>query len=269
MKQTVCVLCLFLMLLLAGERGFGQEELPQFKFHSVILQASDLKYAPRDDIIEPAVIATEGRLEQPLGKYYLYYAPHDPPGGICLAYADKPEGPWHEYEANEGLIGACECDTISTITMVAMTTLTKGRPGYISDPVLDVASKQIIYAHCVASNKVFGPNGPSNPFSILTHSEDRSGASLRSTFPIGYMTTSLEMHPVKKQILFHQAKAVANSTEDRACRTKLCCVPVGDFEKLFTQWDQWGWHRVTYYGDLKEPVFDLADALGWKVVEEA
>jgi hypothetical protein len=34
-------------------------------------------------------------------------------------------------------------------------------------------------------------------------------------------------------------------------------------------WDQWGWHRVTFYGNLKEPVYGLADALGYKVVEEA
>jgi len=34
-------------------------------------------------------------------------------------------------------------------------------------------------------------------------------------------------------------------------------------------WDTWGWHRVTFYGDLKEPVYSLADALGYKVIEEA
>ena len=43
----------------------------------------------------------------------------------------------------------------------------------------------------------------------------------------------------------------------------------GDIEKLFTQWDRWGWHRVTVYGDLKKPLFALADAMGYKVVEEA
>ena len=186
-------------------------------------------------------------------------------GGHIHAY---PCLGFHEL-LNEGLIGACECDTLSTLTMVVMTTLTKGRPGYISDPVMDVATKQIIYAHCVASNKAFGPDMASNPFTIMTHSEDRQGASLRSTLPTGYMTTTLEIHPGRKEILFHQAKAVDNSTDDRACRTKLAAVPVGDFEKLFKEWDQWGWHRVTYYGDLKEPVFALANALGWKVVEEA
>ena len=175
---------------------------------------------------------------------------------------------FHEL-LNEGLVGACECDTLSTLTMVAMTTMTKGRPGYISDPVMDVSTKQIIYAHCVAANKAFGPKGVANPYTIMTHSEDRRGASLRSTLPLGYMTTTLEIHPGKKEILFHRAKTVANSTQDRACRTKIAAVPVGDFEKLFTEWDQWGWHRVTYYGDLKEPVFALADAIGFKVVEEA
>ena len=46
-------------------------------------------------------------------------------------------------------------------------------------------------------------------------------------------------------------------------------VPVGDYEKLFTEWDSWGWHRVTYYGDLKAQIFALAEKLGWSVIEEA
>lgn len=170
---------------------------------------------------------------------------------------------------NEALVGGCECDVRSTATMVAGTILTQGRPGYISDPVLDTSKRQIIYAHCVAASKPFGPAGPANPFQILTHSEDRQGASVRSLLPTGYLTTSLEFEPSRKEVLFHRAKAVANDPDDRACRTKLCAEPIGDLEKLFRHWDQWGWHRVTFYGDLKEPVYALADALGWKVVEEA
>ena len=174
------------------------------------------------------------------------------------------------YELNnEGLIGACECDLRSTSTMVAMTALTKGRPGYISDPVIDTSKRQIIYAHCVASNKVFGPKGQANPYQIMTHSEDRQGASVRSIMPLGYMTTTVEFAHDRKEVLFHQGKAVENDPDDRACRTKLAVEPKGDIEKLFTMWDHWGWHRVTYYGDLKEPVFGLADALGYKVIEEA
>jgi hypothetical protein len=170
---------------------------------------------------------------------------------------------------NDGLVGGCECDVRSAATMVIGAILTRGRPGYISDPVMDTAKRQIIYAHCVAANKALGPQGPANPFEILTHSEDRQGASVRSILPAGYLTTTLEFDQGRKQILFHQAKAVGNDPDDRACRTKLCAEPVGDFEKLFREWDQWGWHRVTFYGDLKQPIFALADAMGWKVVEEA
>lgn len=186
-------------------------------------------------------------------------------GGHIHAY---PCLGFHEL-LNEGLIGACECDVRSTATMVLMTTLTQGRPGYISDPVIDTAKRQIIYAHCVASNRAFGPQGPVNPFQILTHSEDRQGASVRSTLPVGYMTTTVEVAPERKEILFHHGPAVDNVVDDRACRTKLAVDPVGDIEKLFTEWDRWGWHRVTFYGNLKDPVFALADALGWKVIEEA
>jgi hypothetical protein len=186
-------------------------------------------------------------------------------GGKIHAY---PCLGFHEL-CNEGLIGACEADVRSTATMVTMNALTQGRPGFISDPVLDTAKRQIIYAHCVAPNKVFGPQGSTNPFAILTHSEDRQGASVRSILPLGYMTTTLEFEQSRKEVLFHRGKAVANDPDDRACRTKLAAEPVGDIEKLFTMWDQWSWHRVTCYGDLKEPVFALADALGFKVVEEA
>jgi hypothetical protein len=186
-------------------------------------------------------------------------------GGHINAY---PCLGFHEL-CNEGLIGACECDVRSTASMVAITALTGGRPGYISDPVIDTAKGQIIYAHCVASNRPFGPEGKTNDFEILTHSEDRQGASVRSLMPTGHMTTTLELGPEHQEILLHQAKVVDNDRDDRACRTKICAEPVGDLEKLFTQWDCYGWHRVTAYGDLKEGVHALADALGYTVLEEA
>ncbi|MBN1509738.1 MAG: hypothetical protein JW955_23020 [Sedimentisphaerales bacterium] len=186
-------------------------------------------------------------------------------GGHIHAY---PCLGFHELN-NEGLVGACECDTRSTATMLMINIMTQGRPSFISDPVIDTAKRQIIYAHCVAPNKMFGAQGKTNPFAILTHSEDRQGASVRSILPVGYRVTTLEVDQGRKEIIFHQGKAVANDPDDRACRTKLCVEPVGDIEKLFTMWDQWGWHRVTGYGDLKRPVFALADAMGWKVIEEA
>ena len=102
----------------------------------------------------------------------------------------------------------------------------------------------------------------------MTHSEDRKGASVRSILPLDYLTTTMEIRAEKKEIVFHQAKAIDNDPDDRACRTKLCAEPIGDIEKLFTEWEDRGWHRVTFYGDLKKPVYELADSFSWKVIEE-
>jgi hypothetical protein len=42
----------------------------------------------------------------------------------------------------------------------------------------------------------------------------------------------------------------------------------GDIDKLFSKW-AYGWHRVTYYGDRKEPVAELSKALNITLTEEA
>jgi len=73
--------------------------LPVFRHQGVVLDYQGLKYNPCNDVIIPSVISTD-QLQNPLGRYYMYYAPHNAPGGICLAYADSPAGPWKEYQAN-------------------------------------------------------------------------------------------------------------------------------------------------------------------------
>jgi len=169
---------------------------------------------------------------------------------------------------DEGLVGACEADITSTLTMLVGGALT-GRPGFISDPVIDTSKNQIIYAHCVAPTKVFGAQGPANPYHIRSHSEDRKGASIRSLLPLGCMTTTLEIQAQRKEMVLHLAKTVDNIDDDKACRTKLAAEPKGDLEKLLGEWDRWGWHRVTFYGDLKAPLQELAQAMKLKIVEEA
>ncbi len=169
---------------------------------------------------------------------------------------------------NDGFVGACEADQRSTMTKLLMTYLAE-RPGFISDPVIDTSKNQIIYAHCMASTHMLGPDGPANPYHIRNHSEDRKGACNRSLFPLGGMTTTIQFDHRKKQIILHQGVAVENVDEDKACRTKLAVEVKGDINKLFNYWDQWGWHRVTYFGDLKKPVNNIAALIGFEVVEEA
>ena len=60
-----------------------------------------------------------------------------------------------------------------------------------------------------------------------------------------------------------------NVDEPRVCRTKLAAEVRGDIEQLMNYWDHWGWHRVTVYGDLQEPIHQLAQSLGMRMIEEA
>ncbi len=168
---------------------------------------------------------------------------------------------------NDGLVGGCEGDQMSALTMAVMGALT-GRPGFISDPVIDTSKGSIIYTHCVATTRPFGTPSPANPYRIRNHSEDRKGAAIQSLLPTGYMTTTLELNPVTKQVLMHQAKTIGNNPSDMACRTKLEAVVKGDLEKLTENWNM-GWHRVTFYGDLKPCITELCQRLKLQLLEEA
>lgn len=73
---------------------------PDYRYVKTLLTPGQLKYNPTGEIIFPCLRGAAGRVAQPLGRYYLYYAPHDAPGGICLAYGDHVEGPFTEYPDN-------------------------------------------------------------------------------------------------------------------------------------------------------------------------
>jgi len=170
---------------------------------------------------------------------------------------------------DDGGQGVCEAmpdDSVSTLLGRLLT----GRAGYVSDPALDTSKNQIVYSHCMALTKVFGPQGSSNRFHIRTlHNRDPRGCCAQSFLPEGYMTTTFRTSVGAKKLVIHQAKAVGNLDADRGCRTQLLGEVRGDIEKLFHQWDRFGWHRVTLYGDVKEPLIELGKALGLEIIEEA
>jgi len=71
-----------------------------FRPGHVILDYKNLAFNPCNDVIFPSIVRAKGRLSNPVDAYYMYYAPHDSPGGICLAHAPSIEGPWREHAGN-------------------------------------------------------------------------------------------------------------------------------------------------------------------------
>ncbi|MBO7683731.1 MAG: hypothetical protein J6T51_03295 [Kiritimatiellae bacterium] len=170
---------------------------------------------------------------------------------------------------DDGLMGVCENDVNSTITMLAFSALTGGRVGYVSDPVLDMPNRAISYAHCVSTRRFFGPTGPEAEFEILTHSEDRKGASVRSFAPVGEPVTTVKVNILARKIALHTGVVTANDTDDRACRTKIVARVTGDYSKIELAWINFSWHRVTFMGDFRSDVEAFAKKIGYEVVYES
>lgn len=181
---------------------------------------------------------------------------------------------------NEGLTGVCQADLRSTVTQLLERYLTKEmtgktRPSYVSNPVIDLSSNQIIYTHCVAPNKVFGTEGPENQYIIRSHAEDGEGASVQSLMPLGEKVTTAQIDIVGKIMAIHGGISVANIYEEKGCRTKLAVE--ANVKKIFengslnitgSKKGAWGWHRVTVYGDWRKQLMNLAILFGMNVFEE-
>jgi len=169
---------------------------------------------------------------------------------------------------NEGYVATCEADIDSTATMLLVKYLTE-RPSFVSDPVVDLSSDQVIYAHCVAPSKVYGPEGPSAKYILRTHAEDRSGASIQVLMPLGEKVTTVKLNLREKALSIHSGRIVANVEEEKACRTKVA-VETNAYS-ILENWNRkvdFGWHRVTVVGDYRREFISVARLLGLKVIEE-
>ena len=99
-KLQIVAVSIIVMVLLSIHHAHGQDgPLPKFDVQGIALHPKDLDYAPNEDLIHPTIVKTEGRIKNPLGKYYLYYAPHKHIA-TSMAYSDSLDGPWTEYKGN-------------------------------------------------------------------------------------------------------------------------------------------------------------------------
>lgn len=190
-----------------------------------------------------------------LGLFYTGKLPAYP----CLGFVEL---------LNQGIVGACEADIDSALTQLLIQFAT-GRPGFISDPVIDVGAKQIIYAHCLAPTKVYGGSGPEAPYKIRSHAEDRAGAALQAYWPPGEPVTTVKLNLEEKAMAIHGGIICSNVEEEKACRTKVAST--AEVENILDNWNRdarFGWHRVSVVGDYRKLFKIAARLLGFKIIEE-
>jgi hypothetical protein len=148
-----------------------------------------------------------------------------------------------------GLGGICESDLRSAMTHIIMQGLC-GKPGFISDPTMDVSKNSAILAHCLGSTRMDGPNGPRESYKIRTIMERQEGAVTQVRMRIGQKVTQAILVGTDLMHYF-TGKIIEAPDVDRGCRTKITVQVDGDAEKLWQNW-QHGLHRQTCYGDITE-----------------
>lgn len=97
---TVAIAALALAPLATTPPAAATEPFPQFVYEGVITDKDEMIYNPTNEYIFPSIFHAGAHLENPLGEWYLYLAPHNSPAGVMLMYADSLDGPWTEYETN-------------------------------------------------------------------------------------------------------------------------------------------------------------------------
>jgi hypothetical protein len=172
-----------------------------------------------------------------------------------------------------GLVGACEGDMDSTLTMLAFA-YAFGVPGFISDPLFDTSRSAMIHAHCTSTTKLDGPAGPRAPFLIRTQCDSNQGVSLEVQMRVGQEITCAKLVNLDTMLISSGKIIERTDFHDRGCRTQIttevsnardmarhwCSALEGDMMTLL--------HRVVFYGNHGESMRDLAILMGLKVVEE-
>lgn len=171
----------------------------------------------------------------------------------------------HFQMADDGELGVCEADIDSTVSSLLTLYLT-GKHGFVSDPVVDTSSDEIIYAHCVACRKVFGVSSSKIcDYYIRSHAEDQLGASVQVIFPAGEKLTTINMSNSDNWACIHSSVSVGNAGGDAGCRSKL--VASCNARALLENWMPM-WHRVTVFGDYRQDFINFFRLKGLDIFEE-
>ncbi|HPO08717.1 MAG TPA: hypothetical protein PLZ55_08620 [bacterium] len=148
-----------------------------------------------------------------------------------------------------GLAGICESDLRSAMTFILFQGLV-GKPGFISDPTMDVSKNAAILAHCLGTRRMDGPGGGLAPYKLRTIMERQEGAVPQVMMRVGEKVTQAILVDQAKLLYFTGTIIEVPDTE-RGCRTKITVQVDGDAEELWKNWTH-GLHRVTCYGNIAQ-----------------
>jgi hypothetical protein len=194
---------------------------------------------------------------------------------ICSVHCmGNPRGCLTFSKLNDlGLVGACEGDIDSTLTMLLFAYAFRV-PGFISDPVIDTAKNAMIHFHCTSATKMDGPGGKRLPFRIRTQTDSRGGVALEVENRVAQPVTCAKLINLDT-LLICPGRIIETSRSPLACRTQFT-QSVRDARSLFLNWGgdvikgdvMTLLHRVVFYGDYAKALRSLGDLMRLRIIEE-
>lgn len=239
--------------------------------------------------IRPAVGVLEPKRQEIIdsARYYLAVKRlmiRENARGICSAACmGEPRGCLTFSKLNDlGLVGACEGDIDSTLTMLLFGYAFR-TPGFISDPVVDESKNAVVQFHCTSFTR--RPDGSRMPFLIRSQTDSGGGVALQVQWQVGETVTMAKLVNLDT-MLVTPGRITETGSSPLACRTQFT-QSVRNARHLFLNWGggaivqpgspgdlaQYAGampmlHRAVFYGDHVRGVKRLGDLMGYRVVEE-
>ena len=239
--------------------------------------------------IKPAIGILEPKRQEIIdsARYYLAVKQlmiRENARGICSAACmGDPRACLTFSKLNDlGLVGACEGDIDSTLTMLLFGHAFRA-PGFITDPVVDEGKNAVVQFHCTSFTR--RADGTRMPFLIRNQTDSGGGVALQVQWQVGEPVTMAKLVNLDTMLAV-PGKILETGTSPLACRTQFT-QSVRDARHLFLHWGggaivQPGnagdlsryagampmLHRSVFYGDHVRGIKRLGDLMGFKVLEE-
>jgi hypothetical protein len=193
---------------LAGDaNAAGPGGMPTYRYLRDALQMP-LRYNLTGEFIFPCIRGVGDVISGARARYYLYYAPHENPGGICVAYSNTLEGPFTEYPAN---------------------------------PIIDNRLPTTTVSHVSSPHVVFDP--PTKQFFCYFHGENTTTRVARSSDGINFTdeTPILSTRLVSGTSETSYARVFEHSLPGRNNRYVMVFMGVRNGRRIFYGWSPNGW----------------------------
>jgi hypothetical protein len=185
--------------------------------------------------------------------------------------------------SSEGIPAMGEGD-IDTVLLNLMMQYMTNKPSFTNDPVIDVGTNQVIYAHCgptIFNWEEIG--GKIEPYELRMNCAD-CGVTFKGSIPLNRTVTSIGMRMKDSAMAVHTARTIGIIDKDDDHSGKMegkCCLAekgsvnkfvaqVPDARKIFDNYRPgiFGWHRSLIIGDHRQDVIDMSKLLGLTLYEE-